>query len=344
MKTCERCGLVSPGSSAQCECGGRLIEGDSSTVPRNRKVAGFWIRLLADSLDAMILGIAGWILVMVLREPLLKLGQRAVLIGIPISLLYTAVLHSRIGGGQTLAKRLLKLRVLRMDGSFLSFDRAVVRWALVGFLFYGGAAAIALASVAPFLNPLVVSAACAGIQLALFLGCGLLTAFHPLKRGLHDLLTGSIVVRRALPPDEFVAQRHRPTRDRRLILGAVALAVTASIAGVLTMANPPKRAAGPLRAAEAIAAMGVQNPSVGETTFIGPEGQRRFIIATGDVPGTSGGALDNSDLHGNIAAVIRKELPVQGIDEIRTVLRTGINIGVYSRTETSAKSHSPAAP
>ena len=140
MKTCERCGLVSPESSAQCECGGRLIAGDSSTLARNGAVAGFWIRLISDVIDAVFLGIAGWMLVMIFRGPLLKLGERAVLLGVPISLLDMAVLHSRIGGGQTPAKRLLKLRVVRTDGSLLSFDRAVVRWALIGFLFYGGAA------------------------------------------------------------------------------------------------------------------------------------------------------------------------------------------------------------
>jgi uncharacterized RDD family membrane protein YckC len=345
MKTCERCGLVSPESSAQCECGGRLIAGDSSTIARNGTVAGFWIRLVSDVIDAMFLGIAGWILVMVFRAPLLKLGDRAVLLGVPISLLYTAVLHSRIGGGQTLAKRVLNLRVVRTDGSLLSFDRAVVRWALIGFLFYGGAAGQALLGVAPFLKPELVFAAFGGVQLALFLGCGLLTAFHPLKRGLHDLLTGSMVVRRALPPAEFVAARQSPIRDRRLILGAVSLAIVASLGAVFIRFDPPREAADALGVVQGMRALGIQSPSLGETTFIGTGGQRRFIIAGGSVPGTSAAALDldGSDLHEKLAVLVRDRLQMQGVDEIRTVLRTGINLGVYSSYQTSTKAHRPTS-
>jgi uncharacterized RDD family membrane protein YckC len=310
-------------------------------MARNGTIAGFWIRLVSDVIDAVFLAIAGWLLVMAFRGPLLKLGDRAVLLGVPISLLYTAVLHSRIGGGQTLAKRLLKLRVVRTDGSLLSFDRAVVRWALIGFLFYGGAAGQALLGVAPFLKAELVFAAFGGVQLALFLGCGLLTAFHPLKRGLHDLLTGSMVVRRALPPAEFIAERHSPTRDRRLILGAVSLAVVASLGAVFIRFDPPKEATVALGVVQAIGALGIQNPSVGETTFIGNGGQRRFIIVGGSVPGTSAAALDldGSDLHEKMAVLVREKLPLQGVDEIRTVLRTGINLGVYSSYETSTKAH-----
>jgi hypothetical protein len=217
---------------------------------------------------------------------------------------------------------------------------------MFGLLFYGGAAAQALLGVARFLKPEPVFAVFSGIQLALFLGCGVLTAFHPLKRGLHDLLTGSMVVRHALPPAELIAERQNPTRDRRLILGAVSLAAVASIAGAVLSLDPPKRDAEALRVAQALDALGIRSPSLADRTFVGPGGRRRFMVASGVVAGTSPAArdLDGSDLHEKLAALVRESVPLQGVDEIHTVLRTGVNLGVYSSYQTSTKVHPPTAP
>ena len=130
MKTCTRCGLVNPDTSGRCECGGELVTGDQPMLAEGR-IAGFWIRLFADGLDALVLGAVGFLIATVFRDGLLRLGEKAVLFGIPFTLLYTGVLQSHIGGGQTLAKRLLGLRVLRLDGQFLSLDRSLVRWSIM---------------------------------------------------------------------------------------------------------------------------------------------------------------------------------------------------------------------
>jgi uncharacterized RDD family membrane protein YckC len=333
MKTCTRCGLASPDSAERCECGATVVPGDR---PRPGRVAGFWIRFASDLLDALVLGLFGMLLVAAFRHPLSRLGERGVLLGIPISLLYTAVLQSRIGGGQTLAKRLLGLRVVRLDGSLLSLDRSIVRWAVIGFLFYGGAAVYALGTLAPGLHVPSFSAAIVGVQVSLFLGCGLLLPFHPLKRGLHDLLTGSMVVRGGALPAELIARAHDPRRDRRLVIAAGVVAILAAASSSVASRQLPIRFGSALRVAAAMRAMGIQNPVVNETTVTGTGGRRRMIIATGFVPTRADGtpAVDNA--HQRILGVIRKEIPLDDVDTIGTTLRTGINIGIYSSYQTSS--------
>jgi uncharacterized RDD family membrane protein YckC len=197
------------------------------------RVAGFWIRLVSDLCDAIFLGVTGFFIAWIFRAPLLAMGERAVIIGAPIALAYTGVLQSSIGRGQTLAKRIFRLRVLRLDGRYLSLDRALTRWAIMGVMSYGGAVAIALSTALPFLKVTTIAAVLGGAQLALVLGCVLLVPFHPLKRGLHDLLTGSIVVRGGGIPSEVVARLNNPRRDRILVSVAVAIMLVGIVASAI---------------------------------------------------------------------------------------------------------------
>ena len=87
-----------------------------------------------------------------LRAVFERLGERAVFVGLAISMAYTGILQSRFGGGRTLGKKLLGLRVVRLDGSLMSLDRSLVRYALMGLLVYQGAVAYALVGLLPFLG------------------------------------------------------------------------------------------------------------------------------------------------------------------------------------------------
>src|SRR5690349_2424365 len=100
-------------------------------TPGQGRIAGFWIRFASDVLDALLLGLVGFVIVSIFRGPLIRLGESAVLIGLAISLVYSGILQSHLGGGRTLAKRMLGLRVVRLDGSLLSIDRSLVRYGLL---------------------------------------------------------------------------------------------------------------------------------------------------------------------------------------------------------------------
>lgn len=340
MKTCVRCGLVSPDSSVSCECGGSLMLGDQESLVPGR-VAGFWVRVLSDALDALILGVLGFAIAAAFPGPLLALGERAVLIGAGISLVYSGVLQSYIGGGRTLGKRLLRLRVVRLDGQYLSLDRSLVRWSTMGILVYGGAIACALASVMPFLGAAALASLFGAAQLALFLGCVVLVPLHPLKRGLHDLLTGSIVLRGGALPGDFIQSRTNPSRDRRLAIAGIALACAAAVAGLCLVGRVPAKLQPMARVAAAMTDLGLQNPGVSQRSFQRGSRAHHVIIASGYLPTHADGSPRVEDAEGKILALLRKEVPLDDVDQLVVVLRRGVNLGIYRSYLTTKREEPP---
>ena len=332
MKTCTRCGLTHPDSSSVCECGGALVVGDHKILPEGR-VAGFWIRLGSDLIDAVVLGAIGWFLASVFRAPLLQLGERGVLLGIPISLLYTGILQSEIGKGQTLAKRLLGLRVLRLDGRYLSLDRSLVRWSIMGFMCYGGSAAYTLGFATTVFQAQTIASAISGMQLALILGCVFLVPFHPLKRGLHDLLAGSIVIRAGTVPTAAIDRGRNPRRDRFLVIGAIAVAVVGTVSGTFLWRSLPQQLQDAANLMAAMSEIGIENPGISDLHIDGPTGHAHNLVATGYLPSHADGTAKIADAEVRVLAAVRKHMPTEGVDKIVVTLRKGINIGVYSKYE-----------
>ncbi|MBI1870969.1 MAG: RDD family protein [Chlamydiae bacterium] len=96
-------------------------------------VVGFWIRLFSDSLDAIFLGALGFVLSLPLGSMFYKMGENGLWLGLVITFLYTGILQSGIGQGQSLVKRLLKIQVLRLDGSFLNLPQSFLRYSVILF-------------------------------------------------------------------------------------------------------------------------------------------------------------------------------------------------------------------
>jgi uncharacterized RDD family membrane protein YckC len=156
-------------------------------------IVGLWKRILSDILDALFLMAVSSLLSLLLGDWLLDQGSRGAWFGLSICFLYTGLLQSRLGQGQSLAKKLLGIQVLALDGSYLSLPRSFLRYAVIAFFAYSLAWEQLLAS---FTGHLWASYFLWGVTMVLFLGCFLMVPLHPLKRGLHDLVAGSIVVRK----------------------------------------------------------------------------------------------------------------------------------------------------
>jgi uncharacterized RDD family membrane protein YckC len=301
------------------------------------RIAGFWIRVFADALDAVFLWIVGWLISLPLRSAFLRLGERGVFVGLAISLLYTGVLQSRLGGGRTLGKRLLGLTVVRPDGALMSLDRSLVRYALMGLLVYQGAVAATLALVVPFLSVSLAQTLMGAVAVALFFGCVLVVPFHPLKRGLHDLLAGTIVIRGAMPDPVYIASRMNARRDRRIVGGAVALAVVAVLGGTFVgrrLSQDPSVA----RSMSFLAQMesaGISQPGVGTTSVSFNFGTPTVtMMASGFVRQPAGGGEPNlAALHTSLIKGMRDLIAAQptgtSIDRVGTALITGFNLGIY---------------
>ncbi len=103
-------------------------------------IAAFWRRTLAFIFDVTILIGLGFILCFGLFGPLAHLGPWARLLGVAIALAYFGILNSRIGRGQTIGKRLLKVEVVGTDGGHLSVRRSLGRYSVLAVpVFLNGA-------------------------------------------------------------------------------------------------------------------------------------------------------------------------------------------------------------
>ena len=315
---------------------------DAAAPATHGKIAGFWIRVGADLLDAVFLWVVGWLLALPLRDAFLQLGERGVFIGLAISLLYTGLLQSRFGGGRTLGKRILGLTVVRPDGTLMSLDRSLVRYALMGLLVYQGAVAATLALVVPFLSLSMAETLLSAVALALFFGCVLVVPFHPLKRGLHDLLAGTIVVRGGLPDPVYIATRMNPRRDRRIVWGAVSLAAVAvlvatvvsqrmsrepAVASMLSFTNQMEK--------DGLTQAGV-TATVSSLNFGTPS---MTVIASGFVRQPAGGGEpDLAALHASLMKSLRDRIATlpreRSVDSVGTALATGFNLGIYKSIQT----------
>jgi uncharacterized RDD family membrane protein YckC len=127
------------------------------------RYAGFWIRVVAYLIDAVILGVVGAILSGVGLHSRSVDAQSSSPSAL-LSLIYFGLLWSHYGGGQTLGMRLLKLRVVGTDGNQIGVVRALVRWL---FLF--------ISFVVCFIGVIWV-------------------AFDPQKQGWHDKVASTCVI------------------------------------------------------------------------------------------------------------------------------------------------------
>lgn len=165
-------------------------EESTANLPQ-RSVGGFWRRLVALVIDSLIVGILGFILGLLFFDYLVRAGAWGRLIGFGIALLYFGLLNSALfGGGQTLGKRLTKIRVVSRSGEPLPLGRSLARFVVLGVPFFLNGAPVPAHLLMSGLGSLV-SVAVFGFGLAIVY----LYVFNRNSRqSLHDLVVGSYVV------------------------------------------------------------------------------------------------------------------------------------------------------
>lgn len=157
-----------------------------------REIAGFWRRLGAIAIDVILLGIVGMILGTLLFDTFARMGAYARLIGFGIALVYFGICNSRIGGGQTLGKRWLGVRVVDAHDQLLSLPRSLLRYAVLGIPFFANGLPV---------DPELAMSTPLGYLLALIVFGGLFAIIYlyifnrRTRQSLHDLVVGSYVER-----------------------------------------------------------------------------------------------------------------------------------------------------
>ncbi len=188
-KICSGCHTPNSPTSQYCyKCGLKLPDKVGSGFEYTGRYAGFWIRLLASFIDGIILGIINSVVMMITflsiygsTSDFLKTLESYVtlegtlpdsfwtfygiyyLVSLIVSIAYYTIAIGK--WGRTIGKKALGLKILKADGSRVSYWRAFGRyWAYVlnGFTLYIGF---------------------------------LVIAFTEKKRGLHDYICDTVVIK-----------------------------------------------------------------------------------------------------------------------------------------------------
>jgi uncharacterized RDD family membrane protein YckC len=166
-----------------------------TTVPIGVDFVGFWRRVAAFSIDAVLLGLVGAFVGWVLGNWLVGVGQWGRLIGVVIAGAYLVPANSRLFAGQTIGMRVLKTRVQTLSGELLSPERSAMRYLAFAVTYFCNGLFITLHG-APSWVQLSVGAVLGTILIVGILGNVYLLLFNrPSRRLLHDLVAGSVVVK-----------------------------------------------------------------------------------------------------------------------------------------------------
>lgn len=166
----------------------KLIEKQTGGTKIKRRISGFWRRIIAFVVDCIILTTFGKGIEMLFGSIFSQMGASDSLLEFAIFVLYFGSLNSSIGGGQTLGKRLLEIRVVNVRGRDITFMRAALRAGILGmFLGLSVVSSLAVSEELMLIKSL----------LYIVIGWGIIYfyLFNSITRqSLHDLICGSFVV------------------------------------------------------------------------------------------------------------------------------------------------------
>ena len=154
-------------------------------------IAGFWRRIGAFLVDGLILGIALNILGFIFKNAAFQIGPYGRLIGWLIILIYFSLFNSKIGKGQTIGKRLLKIFVCAYRGQKISLLHSLSRTTIFSLpLLFNGWQLPILSSNTFFLT--IATIIVFGIGGVIFY---LLIFNRNNRQGLHDIICKTYVVK-----------------------------------------------------------------------------------------------------------------------------------------------------
>lgn len=310
--------------------------GPTPTLP----FAGFWRRLAAFIVDALLLGCAGMLLGWLAFDTLAALGVWGRLVGFALAWPYLGLMNSRFGGGQTLGKRLLGLRTLGLDGELLSPARGLLRAGVPALPWFLNGAVVDPDLLQRLPLVMLLSLLVFGLGLGLLY---LLVCNRPSRRSLHDWAASSVVVREPRPAGVALA---RPLwRGHLAVIGALGLLSLALPLWLQGMLGDADVAAIVALRADVVAQPGVRQAGVskGWTAVSGTQGSGSTtslaVQAFADAD-----ALRDDALCERIARALlaRHAADVEAVDQFVVVVVYGYDIGIASAWKSRRISLSPA--
>jgi len=153
-------------------------------------ISGFWRRIGSFFIDSIFLGVVGLGLGLVFEGVFVEIGVWGRLIGFSIALIYFGTMNSTVFNGQTIGKRLLKIRVVNKNNNTVGLARSFFRYSIIGVPFFLNNAQLPAEILSSFWLY--------GLSFIIFGGLFSLVYLYVFNRAtrqsLHDLLFGTYVV------------------------------------------------------------------------------------------------------------------------------------------------------
>lgn len=287
--------------------------------------AGLFRRLWAAFIDDAILAAIGLAIAFPLGDTLASFGAGGRLLGLAIALAYFGLLGGAPGDGQTVGKRVARIRVVDATGAPLPVGRALLRALLLALpWFLNGLPLRATFLLTPLAGPIV------GALLSMIVfglgGAILLTLVfnRTTRQGAHDLVVRSFVVMDG--PEVAMGGARASRRMTGAAIAWLAVVAVASVGGAaFAMIRGPWPALEvPAAVARRVEALpGVLSAAVVSNTMYAAQGRRWTELVVN---------ARTSDAREDLApAVARAALSVPGADAhdaIRIQLQHGADLGI----------------
>jgi len=157
------------------------------------RLADFLQRVFAFLIDAVIISTVGLLITFLFKDLFLNLGDNLWYIGFIIWGVYLVLFNSNLGKGQTLGKKLLKIRIIGEKGRFLTIEQSFLRYCILGLMFFSPSIGRFLYSFGGYFQTIAMIFNIIGF--VIFLWIVVLLIFNKDKRGFHDYLAKTIVIK-----------------------------------------------------------------------------------------------------------------------------------------------------
>ena len=153
-------------------------------------IAGFWRRIAAFVIDTLLLGLGGFLLGQGFESVFVEMGGWGRFVGFGIALIYFGAMNSKLFDGQTIGKKILKVRVVNYNHETITVGRSIFRYIVLALPFLLNGNQIFSSEMLSILAYPLSLTIFGGILSIIYL-----FIFNRVNRqSLHDLAVGTYVV------------------------------------------------------------------------------------------------------------------------------------------------------
>jgi uncharacterized RDD family membrane protein YckC len=299
-------------------------------------VANFWRRIGAFFIDSLILGLVGFSLGLALESTFVQVGGWGRLIGFGIALIYFGVMNSKLVEGQTIGKKLLKLRVVDSENQTISLGRSFVRYIVLAVPFS--------LNGAHFSNEAMLSFLMYPLSLIVFGGLFSIIYLYLFNRvtrqSLHDLAVGTFVVNANIEKREV----GKVWKTHFIVVAVlfIAAAIVPAFTGKLAQNEPFKKMLTVQSALSNESGVTYTTISTNTTTFSSvKEGTKTTTYVSAQAFLLSNNVSDD-EFARHLATIVVKNYPeARNKDALRITLTYGYDIGIWSQWTSHAHDFNP---